>query len=444
MTQGMPNWLKKWLSCFKFADDGTMFIAHQNMETCHQLMQKLCNELTKWCKRNRLVINCEENKTEAIVLNTGNTSYTQLPPQLLIDGKQIRYVRSTKVLGLILDEDLNFKEHAERILKQCNSKWSLITKSNTRNHGLNIWSLLLLFKSTIITKLMYAAPLWLWKNLCKYASFWSNAIMKISGAMLNPHRMLTEVALHLPPLEVQLEIQTAKFLCKVFTRKDEMTSTLLQIDGSLQKEFHQQLLSLKKYILWSNPNAIYRRVYQVELFNLKNNKVYHYDTDVMQKYLQFIWITKITTNELGSETDTHVCLMDIISKMKTCSFLLKSSNSIFSHHTTRREDSHILDYIHGNSLLFGNVRQSVYKEDRQCYFCGSQEDSPVHQLFYCTELSDSSLNQLRNMVDITSGIIKEVLIPTLINIHKIFIMSVKYIMQMHDSLQLQNIPDYTN
>ena len=132
-------------------------------------------------------------------------------PELIINGKHIKYVKSTKVLGLIIDDELKFKQHAAQKLKECNKKWGLLTKTTNRNHGLNVRSLTLLLKTTVLTKLHYAAPLWLGNNIDCYKLLWNNIIMKISGAMLNPHRELMELALHLPPLEVQLEILNVKF-----------------------------------------------------------------------------------------------------------------------------------------------------------------------------------------------------------------------------------------
>ena len=243
MTDEMPNWLKRWLSCYKFADDGTLLIAHQNIFKCYRLMQRLCNELSKWCQKNKLVINCELNKTEAIILKTGGEpcSDEEQPPQLQINGQYIRYVKSTKVLGVILDDQLNFNCHAKQKLNECIKKWSLITKSTNRNHGLNIRSLTLLWKTMILTKLMYAAPIWLWKNLETFKSFWQSSFMKIIGAYLYPSRALSEIALHLPPLEILLETQTVKFLCKVLSSDDTLTSTLCKLKEQFQTFFTSKL-----------------------------------------------------------------------------------------------------------------------------------------------------------------------------------------------------------
>ena len=154
-----------------------------------------------------------------------------MPPQLIINNCNIRYVSSSKVLGLIIDENLDFSEHAINKLKECNKKWGLIIRNTTRNHRLNIRSLTLLLRALILTKMHYAAPLWLYKNLHLYKEFWNKVVLKISGAMLNPNRDLVELEMQLPPLNMQLEVLTVKFLCKVISDGDFLISLLLQVDG---------------------------------------------------------------------------------------------------------------------------------------------------------------------------------------------------------------------
>ena len=52
MTNDFPQIIKDYLACFKFADDGTLLIAHENILQCHHLMQTLCDHLSKWCIKN--------------------------------------------------------------------------------------------------------------------------------------------------------------------------------------------------------------------------------------------------------------------------------------------------------------------------------------------------------------------------------------------------------
>ena len=267
MANNTPRLVKAKMGLYKFADDGTVMICAPNMIICHELMQMYCDHLYRWCIENKLVPNCDVNKTEAIILQTGNTAYgtDTLPPKLQIGTKSIAYVQQTKALGLWIDDKLSFQHHAEEKLKVCNQSWGNLTKSTNRNQGLNVRSLTLLLKTVVLTKLHYVSPLWLYSNINTFTAFWNNVIMKCSGAMLNPHRELTELALHLPPLQIQLDMLTVKFLCKCMTTGDFISSLVLQVEGS-QSQFLPQLSALKEYLAWKKSS---RSIREIELSDEK-------------------------------------------------------------------------------------------------------------------------------------------------------------------------------
>ena len=408
-------------------------------------MQKLYNGLTEWCHENKLAINCEVNKTEAIILKTGGepSSEEEQPPQLKINGQCIRYVKSTKVLGVILDDELNFELHANNKLIECKKKWGLITKSTNRNKGLNTRSLTLLWKTMILTKLMYAAPIWLWKNMRTYKGFYQNAIMKITGSMLNPKRSLVELAMHLPPLEITLQTLTVKFLCKVLSADDNLTSVLLQIEGSQPDYFHHLLTSIKEFIHWKYPDKFGRRTFTVDLLQLKEQDLsLHYSEGEIMCYQKHIW-ERLITNQLSiaGSNPTNDNTSKLISGIDDA-IGFDRKDFLFNHGTSKREDSFILDYIHGNSLLFGNCRKRMQLGEDRCYFCQKEEDGPFHQLFMCEDVQDSTHSKLISVIQNPLNYVQEVLIPNNQEVQFQFIERIRFLMGQHDLVEeLEKLKD---
>ena len=273
----------------------------------------------------------------------------------------------------------------------------MLTKSTNRNHGLNIRSLTLLLKTMILTKLHYASPLWLGGHLELFRGFWNKVIMKISGAMLNPNRQLTELVLHLPPLDIQLEIYTVKFLCKVLGSKDFVTSTLIQIEGSLQNEFYPQLAAIKGFLAWKEEGNI--RTREVQLTEQKHQQLVQYHKTEIEVYQQKIWTDRIQNRiQIRPKSlEMDETLMNIIRRMHKKEILLNKHNYLFNYSTTKMEDSLIMDYIHGNSLLFGTVSRKLdEREDGKCYFCNTLAvDDPAHQMLECEEVKDVTYNDLK-------------------------------------------------
>ena len=223
-----------------------------------------------------------------MILQTKHCQQSPTLPQLTINRKHIQFVEKTKVLGIIIDSALSFKDHALEKLKECNKRWASITKATNRNHGLNIRSLILLLKTTVLSKLLYAAPLWLKRNLEIYKNFWNKVLMKITGAMLFPQRELTELALHLPPLDIQLEVLTAKFMCRVLSANDLLSSLIHQIDGTSNSGLHEQLLSLKRFLLWKGNQS--RGLQKLDITNPEYTDMATYSKEEIQCYKQKIWL----------------------------------------------------------------------------------------------------------------------------------------------------------
>ena len=387
MTKDFPHELKKWMTCFKFADDGTFLIAHKEMSQCYRLMQILCDNLTKWCIKNKLVINCDVDKTEAIILKTSSPISTDIPP-LLIGSRLIRYVRSTKVLGIIVDDELSFKQHSSKQLKRCQQKWGLLTKTTSRNYGLNIRSLCLLLKTTVLTKLFYAAPLWLYNNLGNFKGFWNKVIMKISGATLNPNRDLTELALQLPPLEIQLDVLTVKFMCKALTDQDSITSVLAQVDGSLYSEFHKQLYAIRKFVAWKNNS--HRSIRNIDLLSDDTLVSVNYSKDEINKYQKHHWYQQIQHRYecISAPSQSQLDVIEILQILEQRGGTFSIQN-IFNYNTNKQEDSYLMDFLHGNSLIFGASRYAVTKDNNEdiCIFCKNKNDTAAHQLVKCPKFN---------------------------------------------------------
>ena len=72
----------------------------------------------------------------------------------------------------------------------------------------------ILFKAIVLSKLLYAAPVWLNSNLSIFNKFISKVLLKISGSTHHPPKDVTELAVGLTPLSVMNDITSIKFVLK--------------------------------------------------------------------------------------------------------------------------------------------------------------------------------------------------------------------------------------
>ena len=264
--------------------------------------------------------------------------------------------------------------------------------------------------------------------------------MKISGAMLNPHREITELALHLPPLEIQVELLTVKFLCKCLTADDCITSTLCQADGALQKELHFQLKSIKKYIVWKAQSSMPSR--NIDLLDPNTRELTVYTKGDMNSYQQKIWMDRIKNRSQLKKHSFHndEVVFQIASDAETNKLALNKNNFLFNHSTTKKQDSMIMDYVHGSSLIFGNIRQTVCRaKDSKCYFCHEDYDTPEHQLLNCPEVKDETYSQLCELMNTSQGYLSQILLPTNRHVQLGFIKRIIFLLGQHEFVEEMSI-----
>ena len=95
--------IKQCTDFYKFADDGTAKVSGVTLQYSLSTMQSVLDEIHKWTKKWRMVINCQKNKTEIICFNSPEGK----PPQSFKLGEdEIHTVTSSKVLGVILDNEM--------------------------------------------------------------------------------------------------------------------------------------------------------------------------------------------------------------------------------------------------------------------------------------------------------------------------------------------------
>ena len=385
---------------FKYADDGSVMVASKSMSESFNLMQKICNLLTSWCKRWRLVVNCNKNKTEAVIVKSKDSSTTVIG-KLMISGKQIEFVKKSRVLGILIDENLTFQDQARSVLRGCWYEWHRLSSNTTRKRGLNTSTLTLLFKTAVLTKLMYGAPVWLHGNMDTFKSFTSKALLKISGSQFYSSNAVLEVALGIPPLQLNLDVMTIKFIMKGLNQDDELKAIILQLEECPAHPFYRQMILTKEFISWKRAGKL-SSCRTLTLIDLTNDETM-YSQNEMQQFMCARWDRWITTND----TEHFTGKWNVVAE-QTMRSLISTHNAInkplFLRNDTRTQNSNMLDFLHGHCLRFQDFRKTVKRGclHDKCLDCSEEIDSPTHKLFFCSPFSGTQRKALVTHLDLSN------------------------------------------
>ena len=100
-------------SVHNFADDNTLSAFAENVSKLINILQSESEVITDWFKKNQMIVN--PDKFQVIIIDKQKGDNTN--ESVVIDNKQIKSVPSVELLGIQLDDKLNFSPHISNICK---------------------------------------------------------------------------------------------------------------------------------------------------------------------------------------------------------------------------------------------------------------------------------------------------------------------------------------
>ena len=145
--------LKSRLPIYKYVDDSSTFEITER-EQHNSSLQLAVNEIVEWTKKNNMIINTD--KTYEMVISSSKTP-TNLAP-ITIDDKIIKRVTSTKLVGVIIQNDLKWTEQITNMISKARSRLYFLTQ--LKRAKAEEKDLLVFYKSIVRPHLEYSSQTW--------------------------------------------------------------------------------------------------------------------------------------------------------------------------------------------------------------------------------------------------------------------------------------------
>ena len=154
----MPNYVK---SCevSLYADDTCLFTSSNDPRQVEKKLNEDISNLSLWLKQNKLLVN--PKKCEAMFIGTRqrlkNKNDAIKHCHISIEGNEIQKVDSCKYLGVIIDKNLSWNDHIERVRKKVIKSIYLLKRLRS---FINERTALLFYRSIIQCNLDYCSSVW--------------------------------------------------------------------------------------------------------------------------------------------------------------------------------------------------------------------------------------------------------------------------------------------
>jgi hypothetical protein len=145
------------LTTIIFADDTNLFQSHINLNTLFNNMTKELKKISYWFKKNRLSLNIDKTKYALFYPVSRKKSLPSTLPDLFIDYTLLKREKVTKLLGVLVDENLSWKHQINNISMKVAKSIGIIYKAR---HIVNKKQLTQLYHSFIHCHINYANIVW--------------------------------------------------------------------------------------------------------------------------------------------------------------------------------------------------------------------------------------------------------------------------------------------
>ena len=147
------DFIDEYPNCFKFADDTALISTADDILQLANRTQAAADNIKRWCDKRRMAVN--GSKTEIVLFNYNSKN----PIEIALNSDICKVKTSTKSLGIIIDNKIIFKEHAELSVAKAQSNWSAITSKYTKTWCLSLTTQVYLYRTITVPQALYDAPL---------------------------------------------------------------------------------------------------------------------------------------------------------------------------------------------------------------------------------------------------------------------------------------------
>ena len=140
-----------------FADDVAIVSTAQNRNEAAANAQAAVDIVSKWSKRWKLNLN--GTKSEVAFFTTYTKEHSWIP-EIKIDGKQIGYTETPRLLGVTLDKSLTFDLHSTNVSKSAATACSMLSALANSSFGWRKQNLVTVYHGMVKSKMDYAGPAW--------------------------------------------------------------------------------------------------------------------------------------------------------------------------------------------------------------------------------------------------------------------------------------------
>jgi hypothetical protein len=378
------------IDLYKFADDGSIKVTAQSSTACIEKLNYVLKCIHEWTRKWKMKVNCDRNKTEVICFNSAENNKNLIPESFKLGDKSIKRVTETKVLGLIIDENLSYKQHSEAVLKSLHHRWNTLCKYSNRHWGFTQNVMMYLLKALFLSKLSYGSHIWMTKNNMRDINkLWYHILKSSVGAVLNINQSIAEVILGIPPIQLQTTVNGIKHLLKINNqqiqndRYREFLNSTYDVDTKSPLTIYHKFKDVYKFLSWKM--NLYPEHFTDEDLHIVNSRQYGSFLNLTEKSCTYTKsMMKRFTNKMWQNVLSNQFQLDGYASSPTPS----SDRLPVPLNTPRNVEVLLMSMFYKNNILNQSLWNLGKVPSPLCTACLEQEETAHHIIFQCSAVDE--------------------------------------------------------
>ena len=196
-----------------FADDSTLHASGNTVQQITNSLQTSLDDVINWCSLNNMILN--PDKTEAMLITTRQKLQRNPPDlKLFINDCPIKQVSEHNLLGVVIDDQLQWQPHINKICKTVSKKLYLLSRIKT---VIDLPTRKLFYNAYIKPHFDYVSNLW---DGCSENQFKKlNSLHRRAAKLILSDQNITNderlVVLNMLPLKKTLFFNKSIFMFKI-------------------------------------------------------------------------------------------------------------------------------------------------------------------------------------------------------------------------------------
>ena len=116
----------KYSQIILYADDAVIYFADKDVGSIQERLNADLKCISNWFSDNNLIVNLKKSKTECVLFGTHKKTARSENFMIKMNGTQITESHAYEYLGVIMDKNLNYLEHLNKIQKKAASRVRLL------------------------------------------------------------------------------------------------------------------------------------------------------------------------------------------------------------------------------------------------------------------------------------------------------------------------------